>query len=100
MVNAQWYITVREKNSGLAQLLAIEQSVSAPVLCSRQILIADGINNRLHAFFSGDVRSLEWYAVQRQVPSISRIHEIVPVKLATRGLGLGWSAGRLSSKFF
>jgi hypothetical protein len=31
--------TIREKSGGLTQLLALEQSVAAPVLCSRKILI-------------------------------------------------------------
>jgi hypothetical protein len=42
-VGLQWYArnrsTVREQNSGLTQLLALEQSVAAPVLCSPKMLI-------------------------------------------------------------
>jgi hypothetical protein len=39
MVSTQSQHTVREKNGGLTQLLALEQSVATPVLCSRKILI-------------------------------------------------------------
>jgi hypothetical protein len=60
--------TVREKNGGLTQLLALEQSGGRTgALLSKNI---DRTAKSLCAFFSDYGRSLEWYTVQRQVPSI------------------------------
>ena len=56
------------KNGGLTQLLALEQSGGRTgALLSKNI---DRTVKSLHAFFSDYGRSLEWYTVQRQVPSI------------------------------
>jgi hypothetical protein len=56
------------KNGGLTQLLALEQTGGrTDALLSKNI---DRAVKILHAFFSDCVRSLEWCAVQRQVPSI------------------------------
>jgi hypothetical protein len=64
MVNTQ---TVREKNGGLTQLLALEQSGGRTgALLSKNI---DRTVKSLYAFFSDYGRSLEWYTAQRQVPS-------------------------------
>jgi hypothetical protein len=53
----------------LTQLLALEQTGGRTgALLSKNI---DQAVKSLHAFFSDCVRSLEWCAVQRQVPSIN-----------------------------
>jgi hypothetical protein len=71
-IGLQWQIrnrsTVREKNGGLTQLLALEQSGGRTgALLSKNI---DRTAKSLYALFSDYGRSLEWYTVQRQVPSI------------------------------
>jgi hypothetical protein len=71
-VGLQWQTrnrsTVREKNGGLTQLLALEQSGGRTgALLSKNI---DRTAKSLYAFFSEYGRSLEWYTVQRQAPSI------------------------------
>jgi hypothetical protein len=58
-------IAVREQNGGLTQALAIEQLVSAPVLCSRKVLI--GRKNVLRIFSNGVIGSLEWHTAHRAV---------------------------------
>jgi hypothetical protein len=71
-VGFQWQTrnrsTVREKNGGLTQPLALEQSGGRTgALLSKNV---DRTAKSLLAFFSDHGRSLEWYTVQRQVPSI------------------------------
>jgi hypothetical protein len=68
MANTQSQSTVREKNGGLTQLLALGQSGGRTgALLSNNI---DRAVKSLYAFFSDYGRSLEWHTVQRQAPSI------------------------------
>ena len=69
MVNTQSQHRSRKKWWIDTQLLALEQSGGRTgALLSNNI---DRTVKSLHAFFSDYGRSLEWYTVQRQVPSIN-----------------------------